>query len=611
VSDCDAITDIFNGHHFTKNMAEAGAAAIKTGMDNECADFFTKATDNSDYVKFLDAVKQGLLTEKEIDVSLKRLFTARFRLGMFDPPEMVPYAQTPESEIDSEPHRALALKAARESIVLLKNNGVLPLRSDVKKIEVVGPLAESTRVLHGNYSGTASHATSALDGIRQQFASAQVSYTPGMNFLRPEELIPATVLSSVDGQPGLTGEYFSNSDFEGTPQVTRVDKAIDLQRFHPERSSIAPPPGMGDFSVRWTGFLTPDESGDYQIGNVGSMNRLWLDDKLIVDDFILHDPKPTKATIRLEKGHRYTIKLEYGRGGTGLRLVWLRLVADPIPSAVAMAKDADVVVAVVGITSQLEGEEMKVDVRGFKGGDRTSLDLPKEEEDLLEAMKGTGKPLVVVLMNGSALSVNWANEHADAILDAWYSGEEGGTAVAQTLAGMNNPAGRLPVTFYTGVDQLPDFEDYSMKNRTYRYFDGQPLYPFGFGLSYSKFAYSNLKLSSDKLKAGDSLSVDADVRNTSQTAGDEVVELYLNFPGSPIAPLRALRGFTRIHAGAGETQHVHFMLDARDLSEVDQKGDRIIASGAYHVTVGGGQPGTAAPQAEAKFKIKGKQVLPE
>jgi beta-glucosidase len=611
VSDCDAITDIFNGHHFTKSMAEAGAAAIKTGMDNECADFFTKATDNSDYVKFIDAVKQGLLSEKDIDVALKRLFTARFRLGMFDPPEMVPYAQTPESEIDSEPHRALALKAARESIVLLKNNGVLPLKSDVKKIVVVGPLAESTRVLHGNYSGTASHATSALDGIRKQFATAQVSYTPGMNFLRPEELIPATVLSSADGQPGLTGEYFSNSDFEGTPQVVRVDKAIDLQRFHPERSSITPPPGMGDFSVRWTGFLTPDESGDYQIGNVGSMNRLWLDDKLIVDDFLLHDPKPTNATIRLEKGHRYTIKLEYGRGGTGIRLVWLRLIADPIPSAVAMAKDADIVVAVVGITSQLEGEEMKVDVPGFKGGDRTSLDLPKEEEDLLEAMKGKGKPLVVVLMNGSALSVNWANEHADAILDAWYSGEEGGTAVAQTLAGVNNPAGRLPVTFYTGVDQLPDFEDYSMKNRTYRYFGGQPLYAFGYGLSYSKFEYSNLKLSSAKLKAGDTFSVDADVRNTSPTEGDEVVELYLSFPRSPVAPLRALRGFTRIHVGAGETQHVHFMLDARDLSEVDKKGDRIIASGAYRLTVGGGQSGTAAPQVEVKFKIKGKQVLPE
>jgi beta-glucosidase len=269
------------------------------------------------------------------------------------------------------------------------------------------------------------------------------------------------------------------------------------------------------------------------------------------------------------------------------------------------------VVAVVGITSQLEGEEMKVDVPGFKGGDRTSLDLPKEEEDLLEAMKGTGKPLVVVLMNGSALSVNWANEHADAILDAWYSGEEGGTAVAQTLAGVNNPAGRLPVTFYKGIDQLPEFEDYSMKNRTYRYFEGQPLYAFGYGLSYSKFEYSNLKLSSAKPKAGDSLSVDADVRNTSQIDGDEVVELYLGFPRSSFAPLRALRGFTRIHVGAGDTQHVHFILDLRDLSEVDKKGDRIIASGDYRITVGGGQPGTAAPRAEAGFKIKGKQVLPE
>ncbi len=411
--------------------------------------------------------------------------------------------------------------------------------------------------------------------------------------------------------PGLKGEYFSKPDFEGTPQVVRVDKAIELQRFHPERASIAPPQGMVDFSVRWTGFLIPAESGDYQIGNVGSMNRLWLDGKLIVDDFVLHDPKPTKATLRLEKGRRYAIKLDYGQGGTGLRLVWLRLLADPIPTAVDLAQKADVVVAVVGITSQLEGEEMKVDVPGFVGGDRTSLDLPKEEEDLLEALKPTGKPLVVVLMNGSALSVNWASEHADAILDAWYSGEEGGTAVAQTLAGVNNPAGRLPVTFYKGVDQLPAFEDYSMKNRTYRYFEGQPLYGFGHGLSYSKFEYSNLKLSSAELEAGGALTVDADVRNTSQRDGDEVTELYLTFPKSPTAPLRALRGFVRIHVGAGETKHVHFMLDARDLSEVDDKGDRIVAGGAYRITIGGGQPGTGAPQAEAKFEIKGKLALPE
>ena len=611
VSDCDAVTDMFSGHHFTRSMAEAGAVSLKAGMDNECADFLTIVKDNSDYVKFVDAVQQGLLTEKELDISLKRLFTARMKLGMFDSPDRVPYANIPESEIDSALHRKLALQAARESIVLLKNDGTLPFSASVKKIAVVGPLAESVRVLHGNYSGTASHATSALDGIRRQFASAQVKYAPGMNFLRPEEVIPSAVLSTEDGQAGLRGEYFSGKDFGSAPQLVRVDKAIDLQRVFPERSSLAPPAGMVDFSVRWSGFLTPAESGVYQIGDVGSMNRLWLDGKLIVDDFIVHDPEPTRVTVPLERGHRYPIKLEHGQGGTGIKLVWLRLVADPIGDAVALANDSDAVVAVVGITSQLEGEEMKVDVPGFKGGDRTSLDLPKDEEDLLEALKSTGKPLIVVLMNGSALSVNWANDHANAILDAWYSGEEGGMAIAETLAGANNPAGRLPVTFYQGVEQLPAFEDYAMTNRTYRYFEGEPLYPFGYGLSYSKFAYSNLKLSVTELAAGDPLTVDADVKNTSQRDGDEVAELYLTFPKLPGTPLRALRGFVRVHVAGGATQHVQFRLDARDLSMVDLAGDRLVAAGAYRLSVGGGQPGTSAPQAEAEFRIEGNRKLPE
>jgi beta-glucosidase len=265
----------------------------------------------------------------------------------------------------------------------------------------------------------------------------------------------------------------------------------------------------------------------------------------------------------------------------------------------------------VGITSQLEGEEMKVDVPGFKGGDRTSLDLPKQEEDLLEALKGTDKPLVVVLMNGSALAVNWAGTHANAILDAWYSGEEGGTAIAQTLAGVNNPAGRLPVTFYKGVDQLPPFEDYAMKDRTYRYFAGSPLYPFGYGLSYAQFAYSNLKLSTATLNAGDPLTVDADVRNAGEREGDEVVELYVSFPKSPAAPIRALRGFTRVHVAAGETKHVQFTLNARDMSEVKENGDRVVAPGAYTISVGGGQPGTVAAHGDAELKISGEKALPE
>jgi beta-glucosidase len=610
VSDCDAIVDIFEGHRFVKSQAEAAAAAIKTGMDNECADFFTITKDDHDYKPFVDAVKQGLLTEADLDTSLRRLFTARMRLGMFDPPEKVPYAQTPDSEIDSAPHRELALKTARESMVLLKNDGVLPLAPSAKKILVVGPLAESTQVLHGNYSGTASHAVTALEGIRKQFAGSQVSFQPGTDFLREHPVIPTSVLSTEDGQHGLKGEYFAG-DLSGKPQVVRVDPYVDLQLSHADSHALPMPADMKDFSVRWTGFLTPAESGTYQIGLMGSMQRLWIDGKLVIDDAVGHDPNPQVAKLQLEKGHRYAVKVEYMAGGRISKLIWLPVSGDPLVEAVSAARQADVVVAVVGITSKLEGEEMKVDIPGFRGGDRTSLSLPAEEEALLGALKGSGKPLVVVLMNGSALAVNWANDHANAILDAWYAGEEGGTAIAQTLAGANNPAGRLPVTFYKGVEQLPEFEDYAMKNRTYRYFTGEPLYAFGYGLSYSKFEYSSLKLSSAELPAGDPLSVEVDVKNASPRPGDEVVELYVNFPKLPGTPLRALRGMTRVHLDAGEQRHVKLTLQPRDLSYVNEAGDRIVGAGDYVITVGGGQPGTGAAQAETHLSIRGEQPLPE
>ncbi|HTW57684.1 MAG TPA: glycoside hydrolase family 3 C-terminal domain-containing protein [Terriglobales bacterium] len=611
VSDCDAIVDIFQGHHFVKSQAEAAAVAIKTGMDNECADFFTVAKDSHDYQPFIDAVKQGLLTEADLDRSLRRLFTARMRLGMFDPPDQVPYAQTPDSEIDSPAHRELALKIARESMVLLKNDGTLPLGSNAKKILVVGPLAESAEVLHGNYAGTASHAVTVLEGIRKQFAGAQISYQPGTNFLREHPLIPTAQLFTEDGKPGLRGEYFAGSDFSGAPQVTRVDPYVDLQLSHRDAHALPLPEGMNDFSARWAGFLVPAESGTYQIGLMGSMQRLWLNGKLIIDDDIGHDPNPQLATVELTKGHRYALKVEYKAGGRMTKLIWLPVSGDPLIQAVSAARQADVVVAVVGISSKLEGEEMKVDLPGFRGGDRTSLNLPAEEEALLGAMKGTGKPLVVVLMNGSALAVNWANDHANAILDAWYAGEEGGTAVAQTLAGVNNPAGRLPVTFYKGVEQLPDFEDYAMKNRTYRYFTGEPLYPFGYGLSYSKFEYGPVKLSASDLQAGSPVDVEVDVKNTSDRDGDEVVELYISFPKLAGAPLRALRGFTRIHLKAGEQKHVKLTLNPRDLSYVNEAGDRLVGAGDYSITMGGGQPGTSASQAQAHVTIRGEQKLPE
>jgi beta-glucosidase len=611
VSDCDAVVDIYDGHHYTKSQAEAAAVAMKHGMDNECADFFTITKDDHDYRPFIDAVHQGLMSEADLDRSLKRLFTARMRLGMFDPPNMVPYANTPASEIDSAEHRQLALKTAQESMVLLKNDGVLPLTSNVKKILVVGPLAEQTQVLHGNYAGRASHAVTALEGIRKQLGAAKVSFVPGTNFLRQELVIPTSALSTDDGKPGLKGEYFSGT-LSGTPQLVRTDSEVNVDlSHHPDPHAMAPPKGIKEFSARWTGFITPAESGLYRVGLIGSMNRMWLDNKLIVDDPVLHDPNTQTVEMELTKGHRYAVKIEFLGGGVGTRLVWLPISKNPLVEAASAARDVDVIIAVVGITSKLEGEEMKVDLPGFRGGDRTSLNLPSEEEVLLGAMKSTGKPLVVVLMNGSALAVNWANDHANAIVDAFYAGEEGGTAIAQVLAGEYNPAGRLPVTFYKGVEQLPEFEDYNMKNRTYRYFTGQPLYPFGYGLSYSSFDYSGLKFSNASLQAGNPVDVEVDLKNTGKRDGDEVVQVYISFPKIGGAPLKALRGFTRVHLKSGESQHVKLNLGPRDLSYVNEAGDRIVGAGDYLITVGGGQPGTSAAHADGHLTIQGEEKLPE
>ena len=603
VSDCGAVQDIQEGHHFVATLPEAAAAAIKHSMDLECS--------GSDYSHYVAAVKNGLLKESELDVAVKRLMRARMRLGMFDPPEMVKYAQTPFSENDSEPHRQLSLKIARETMVLLRNDGILPLSASARKIAVVGPLADSPSVLLGNYNGIPSRSTTVLDGIRQQFAGAAVTFAPGTAFLRGGKSIPSAVLSTPEGKPGLKGEYFQGTELRGAPVVTRTDADVNF-----DFNDASPAPGLGreDFSVRWTGFLTPDESGTYEVGVTGDDGyRLWLDGKLIVEDWSTHAASTKTIPVVLEKGRKYALKLDYFQGGGGAvaKLIWTAPGAAPLPAALATTKDADVVIAVVGINSDLEGEESSVDIPGFKGGDRTSIDLPKEEEDLLKAVKAQGKPLIVVLMNGSALAVNWANQNANAILEAWYPGEEGGKAVAETLAGVNNPAGRLPVTFYKGTDQLPAFEDYAMKNRTYRYFAGQPLYPFGFGLSYSQFAYSNLRVSAASLPAGDTLAVDVDVRNTGKVDGDEVAELYLMFPALPGAPLRALRGFTRVHLGAGASGHVHFTLEPRDLSMVNEAGLRLIAPGDYRIAVGGGQPGTGAAQTEGKFSITGERKLPD
>jgi beta-glucosidase len=612
VSDCGAVTDIFNGHRFRPTQAQASGISLRRGMDNECADFFTKVTDDHDYKPYIDAVKQGYLEESEVDTALKRLFTARMKLGMFDPPEMVPYSKIDEKELDSAAHRALARKIADESMVLLKNDGVLPLKSGSLKIAVVGPLADQTKVLLGNYNGTPTHSVSVLEGLKAEFPNAKITYVPGTQFLRSDGTpVPASLLTTPDGKPGLK-EDFATGDVMGgkpTPLASRVNTKAD----YTGDALPAEAAGKNPLLVSWSGFLTPKETGDYNLGVLADgFAMMSADGKQLALEYQTTGPEPKMGRIHLEKGKKVEIKVQYAAMGLApgatakpkLQLIWSQVDMKPSPAAIAAAKNADIVLAVVGITSQLEGEEMPVSEEGFLGGDRTSLDLPRPEEDLLEAVAATGKPLVVVLMNGSALGVNWANEHANAILEAWYSGEEGGSAIADTLSGKNNPGGRLPVTFYTDVIQLPNFEDYSMHGRTYRYFEGKPLYPFGYGLSYTNFTYSGLQVPSEPITAGDTLHAHITVTNAGKVSGDEVVQLYLKFPKVPGAPNKALRGFQRVHLEPGASQDVKFELKPRDMSMVTELGDPIVPEGEFTLFIGGGQPDTSATTLNQTFRVK-------
>ena len=618
VSDCDAVRDVAANHRYRPTQAQGAAISVIRGMDNECVTFTSRFGEPVEKA-YVDAVQQGYLPESVLDNALIRLFTARMKLGMFDPPDMVPYTKIDEKELDSAEHRAHARKLANESMVLLKNDGLLPLKPSIKKIAVVGPLADQTRPLIGNYAGQPTHIVSILDGLKAEFPGAAITFVPGTQFLRPDgTLVPDALLTTPDGKPGLKADY--NEGMRrgpGQPQntpalVSRTEPNIKLS----EENLPKEVAGKKTFGVQWSGYLTPNESGDFLIGiRADGFGRVAVDEKQVAMAFGGGSRGPSAAVgrVHLEKGRKVAIEVSYGTRNSKphAELIWAKVNNAPSQEAIAAAKNADAVIAAVGITSQLEGEEMPVSEPGFLGGDRTSIDLPQPEEDLVEAVASTGKPLAVVLLNGSALAVNWINAHANAVLEAWYPGEEGGAAVAETLSGKNNPAGRLPVTFYTGVEQLPNFEDYGMANRTYRYFNGKPLYPFGYGLSYTKFNYSDLSVPTQAVAAGQPVSADVTVTNTGQIAGDEVVQLYLKFPHVKGAPNVALRGFERIHLDAGASQKVHFELKARDLGMVTEDGNPIIAQGEYTISIGGGQPDTGAPAATSKFHIDGQYALPE
>ena len=616
VSDCGAVRDIFSGHHYRPTLPQAAAISVMRGMDNECFGASTNP-DDYDYKPYLEAVQQGYLPESAVDTALIRLFTARIKLGMFDPPDMVPYTKIDEKELDSPEHRDLARKLADESMVLLKNDGTLPLKTSGIKIAVIGPLANQTRVLLGNYNGAPTHTVSILEGLRKEFAGATVQYVPGTQFLSLDaDPVHASVLT-FDGKPGIRVSYSKldisdiNHPEAMKPLAERTEPTLNAsaQPLPAEVANVRP------LVIRWGGEITAPETGDYNLGlKANGFFRMQLNGKGVASAFGGNPNEAKLGRVHLEAGKPAALRVQYSPMGDEIpnaTLVWSKLDLKPQSEAIAAARGADVVIAVLGITSELEGEEMQVNEPGFQGGDRTSLDLPSPEEDLLEAVVATGKPVVLILTNGSALAVNWAEGHVNAIVDAWYPGEEGGTAVAETLSGRNNPAGRLPVTFYTGVDQLPSFEDYSMKNRTYRYFQGTPLYPFGYGLSYTTFSYSDLALPASAVTAGQPITAEVTVTNTGKFAGDEVAQLYLSFPDVAGAPIRALRGFQRLHLDPGQSERVHFDLKPRDLSMVTEAGQPIIPEGKYSVSIGGGQPNTGAATVEGTFQVEGSFVLPE
>ncbi|MBO9669894.1 MAG: glycoside hydrolase family 3 C-terminal domain-containing protein [Sphingobium sp.] len=606
VSDCEAVADIYlPDHHGYANTPQKGvAAAFGAGMDLICG-----GPNESEHI--VQAVKDGTLSQATIDQALVRLFTARVKLGQFDDSAKV-FPGITAKDYDTEANRALSQKTAEAALVLLKNDGLLPLKATPRRIAVIGPNAANLESLVGNYNGEPSHPITILEGIKRRYPQSEVIYVQGSGLInRALAPVPSASLC-VDAecrQSGIKAEYFADKQLSGAPQWSKVAPSADLEWSGELKSGV----------VRFSGYLKVAEDGDHVFRyDANGGYRIFIDDKPVVDAWRV-DWRPSIATgtIQLKAGQIYKLRVEaFQRTTEGHEQLLWSPPSDPGgAAAVAAARNADLTIFAGGLTSQLEGEEMRMTIPGFAGGDRTSLELPAPQQSVLERVQATGTPLVLVLVNGSALSVNWADQHVPAIIEAWYPGGQGGDAVARAIAGDINPAGRLPVTFYKSVGDLPAFSDYAMKGRTYRYFDRPVLYPFGYGLSYTRFTYSGATLSKKRIDAADTVDVSATITNAGDRAGDEVVQLYVNRPGISGAPIRALAGFQRIRLAPGESRKVSFTLDGRALSVVDAQGIRRVLPGKVGLWLGGGQPRSGKGTAQVAgtsltFDITGAATLP-
>ncbi len=601
VSDCGAVEDIYRNHKIVKTAPEAAALALKSGTNVRCG--WGDSALN-------EAVKEGLITEEDINKALRHLLNTRFKLGMFDPPEMVKYAQIPYEMNDAPEHGRLALETARQAIVLLKNeNSVLPLSKDLKKVAVIGPNADDYDVLLGNYNGTPVEYSTVLTGIKKVLPeSTDVEYTLGVNYLGEKYKLTAIPDQAFydNGKNGIRVSYFTNDRLEGKPFKIAVDKQINH-----EWAYGAPLAGMpqDNFSIRWEGSIKPDKTGKYYLGVTGDDGfRLYLGDKLVIDSWQGWGKKTAAVEVDLVEGKLYPFKLEYydGRNSAQVMFGWHEPGYNLHDEAIRIASDADAIIFVGGITPRLEGEEMGEQVKfdGFYRGDRTKISLPVSQTGLLKDLAKLNKPLVFVNMSGGAMAMNWEKDHVPAILQAWYPGQAGGEAIADVIFGNYNPAGRLPVTFYKSVDQLPDFEDYGMAGHTYRYFKGEVLYPFGYGLSYSDFEYSDLRVTPETIKKGNDISVSVSVTNTSNRDGGEVVQVYITDNKAPFpVPLKSLKAFKKIHLKAGQKERVTFNLKPDDFGLYDDNMHRIVEPDDFTIMAGGNSSGGLKTIINAKEKI--------
>lgn len=586
-SDCWAIDDFFKNHKTHKDAATASADAVFHGTDLDCG------TDA--YKALITAVKTGIITEKDIDISVKRLFMIRFRLGMFDPASMVKYANTPISILENEEHKAHALKMARASMVLLRNeNHTLPLRKNLKKLVILGPNADNEIAVLGNYNGIPSKITTVLAGIKDKVdKNTQIVFEKAVSFANDTILnyLDIDRQLTINGKQGFKAEYYKGTELKGEPVFTKIEKTLNLN--WQEGEQIDGGLTANNFSARYTTQFKAIKSENVTFElDVDDGYRLIINGKKVLDAWSRNRWGARTYQLLAKKDSTYQIEVEYwqGEGSARIRFAGGTFQRTDFDALVKRHQDADAFIFVGGISPQLEGEEMKVDVPGFNGGDRTSIMLPEVQTKLMKALKHSGKPVIFVMMTGSAIATPWEAENIPAIVNAWYGGQSAGTAVAELLFGDYSPSGRLPVTFYKSDKDLADFNDYNMENRTYRYFKGKPLFGFGYGLSYTSFQYQDFKVPAN-IPSGKEVNLSVKITNTGKVESDEIAQLYVMHSDATIkSAKKVLKGFQRVSLAPGASKMVSFKLLPDDLSYINADGEKKALKGKVKLSVGGSQP---------------------